>query len=105
MEMVRHSRAQTGLLASGKDVACIATTSCVDKSKRSSAEMVGLSDLTVRDHLVETPVNWFSLEEIAYNWLHRRFKHTDRGTLNQEFWYDWHATRIAEYADWDAFCW
>ena len=52
----------------------------------------------------ETPGKWLSLEEAAYNWLHRRFRHNDRGTLNQESWYDWHATRIEGYPDWGGFC-
>jgi hypothetical protein len=51
----------------------------------------------------ETPGKWLSLEEAAYNWLHRRFRHNDRGTLNQESWYDWHTTKIDGYPNCDAF--
>jgi FkbM family methyltransferase len=52
----------------------------------------------------DTPGNWLSLEEAAYNWLHRRFRRPDRGTLNQQSWYDWHVTKIEGYPNWDIFC-
>jgi FkbM family methyltransferase len=52
----------------------------------------------------ETPGKWSSLEEVAYNWLHRRFHQTNRGTLNQTSWYDWHATMIEGYPGCESFC-
>lgn len=45
----------------------------------------------------ESPGSWRPLEEVAYDWFHRRFGYTDRGTLSRSSWYDWHATRIEGY--------
>lgn len=39
----------------------------------------------------DTPGGWQSLDELLYNWLHRRFRRFDRGTLRAEPWYDIHA--------------
>jgi FkbM family methyltransferase len=39
----------------------------------------------------DTPGDWLTFEEAAYNWLHLHFGHSDRGTLNPKSWYDFHA--------------
>jgi FkbM family methyltransferase len=39
----------------------------------------------------DTPGDWQTLEEVAYNWLHLHFGHHDRGTLSAGSWYDFHA--------------
>jgi FkbM family methyltransferase len=40
----------------------------------------------------DTPGPWLTLEEVAYNWLHFKTKHLNRGTLNPRAWFDFHAT-------------
>jgi len=39
----------------------------------------------------DTRANWQAFEDVAYNWLHLHFGHSDRGTLNRSSWYDFHA--------------
>lgn len=39
----------------------------------------------------DTPGDWLTLEEAAYNWLHLHFGHSNRGSLNPKSWYDFHA--------------
>ena len=39
----------------------------------------------------ETSGSWQSMEETAYNWLHLHFGHANRGSLNPDSWYDFHA--------------
>jgi FkbM family methyltransferase len=39
----------------------------------------------------ETSGSWQTLEETAYNWLHLHFGHANRGSLNPDSWYDFHA--------------
>jgi len=39
----------------------------------------------------ETSGSWQTLEETAYNWLHLHFRHANRGSLNPDSWYDFHA--------------
>jgi FkbM family methyltransferase len=39
----------------------------------------------------ETPGSWQTLDETTYNWLHLHFGHADRGNLNPDSWYDFHA--------------
>ncbi|MGE5755797.1 MAG: FkbM family methyltransferase [Planctomycetaceae bacterium] len=39
----------------------------------------------------DTPGQWQSLEEVAYNWLHFHRGYHKRGNLNRRSWYDFHA--------------
>jgi FkbM family methyltransferase len=39
----------------------------------------------------DTSGRWQTLEEVAYNWLHLRFGHNNRGNLKSDSWYDFHA--------------
>jgi FkbM family methyltransferase len=39
----------------------------------------------------ETSGYWQSVEEVAYNWLHLHFGHSNRGSLSRNSWYDFHA--------------
>lgn len=41
----------------------------------------------------QTSGNWESVEQVAYNWLHRYFNYGKRGTLNRFSWYDFHAKK------------
>jgi FkbM family methyltransferase len=41
----------------------------------------------------DTPGEWKDLETAAYDWLHFRFNHRNRGTLNPRGWFDFHACR------------
>jgi len=38
----------------------------------------------------DTPGPWYTVEEVAYNWLHLQQRHPDRSSLD-EGWYDFHA--------------
>jgi FkbM family methyltransferase len=39
----------------------------------------------------DTIGTWQNVEQVAYNWLHLHFGYKNRGTLNAESWYDFHA--------------
>jgi len=39
---------------------------------------------------------WDDLETTAYNWMHYKFGHKQRGTLNMNGWFDFHAKRTLE---------
>ncbi|HEV2400450.1 MAG TPA: FkbM family methyltransferase [Candidatus Sulfotelmatobacter sp.] len=39
----------------------------------------------------QTPGEWQSFDEVASNWLHMRWGHSKRGTLNRHSWFDFHA--------------
>jgi hypothetical protein len=39
----------------------------------------------------DTSGRWQSVEEVAYNWLHLHFGYNNRGSLNPNSWYDFHA--------------
>ncbi len=39
----------------------------------------------------DTPGSWQTIEETAYDWLHLYFGYKDRGSLQPDSWYDFHA--------------
>src|ERR1700730_12214221 len=41
----------------------------------------------------ETPGEWQTLEDVAYNWIHLNKGYSKRGTLNRRSWHDFHAKR------------
>jgi FkbM family methyltransferase len=47
----------------------------------------------------EARFKWGTFEEVAYNWLHLYFGHSNRGTLSRSSWYDFHARTSAPAMD------
>lgn len=41
---------------------------------------------------LDSPGEWRTLEDVAYDWLHLKTGHKHRGTLNPWAWFDFHAT-------------
>jgi hypothetical protein len=39
----------------------------------------------------EARFQWGTFEDVAYDWLHLYFGHSNRGTLNPASWHDFHA--------------
>ena len=87
---LRGALDRIGVLSVGRNV-LVPRRECNGEQKTDSSHVfkVGSSGPFGEDTYGE----WESLEEVAYNWLHFRFGKKDRGTLNTDAWYDFHAKK------------